>query len=340
MNDIYLKLNHLFSYGTKIVGIIGARGIGKTYGCKKYLLKQYFRCNKKFAILRDNERALDELVANNCSKFLKDVKDDPALSKFFRRIEKIYYANGILYFEKKEVGYFMACSTFYKLKGNSYNDVQNILYDEFIAEKVQVNRGNRALEFVNMIETIGRIRNDYRVLMTANALDIGDEILDLLGIKIKDFGYYVNRKKNVAVLYSESSPLFLQAKAKSIVGGLVTGSTFEDNIIHNKFDSNKVNILDKRPTGTFCLCILKTESGMRLSFRFKDGLLYCWFDNNENANSYKRFVVDFKLASVDYPLCPKSFTDAIKAYASQGKLYFDSERVYKEYQTLWKNTKK
>ena len=94
----------------------------------------------------------------------------------------------------------MSLSTFYKLKGNSFADIKTIVLDEFIGEEGEVIRGDRALQFVNTIETIGRLRKDFRVILLCNALNLGDPILNLFFTNVKEHGYYFNKQKG-AILY-------------------------------------------------------------------------------------------------------------------------------------------
>lgn len=325
----YVDMRKAFSFGCRINVFIGARGFGKTYGGKKYALKQNFRQNKRFVFLRDNELALQEITNNNCLNFLKDVKNDSALKKFFKGKE-ISFSSRLLTVGEKEIGYFYATSTYYNLKGNDFSDVDTIIYDEFIKEKGQAQRGNRALAFLNMVETIFRLKTDGRIILNANALDRGDEILDILGIKIdKGFGFYVNRDKDVCCYYCCNSQQFEEAKMKSLSGKLSAGTVYGENLNQNKFSSNDINIYDQRPKGTDLLAIFKDESGSRIRLAVgDDDKLYIYNDPNPRGNADIRFVNDIKLVDPDYSLAPPALVEAFKSAHGSKNALFESARVY------------
>lgn len=337
--NIYYKNNHLFSYGCKVMAIIGVRGMGKTYSTKKYILKEYFRRGKVFCWMRDNENSVKEICSNNGASFFKDISEDKSLNKYFIN-SKITVKDGTIRFNNKIMGYFFACSTFYKLKGNSYSDIDNIVYDEFIAEKTQAIRGNRALEFLNMIETIGRLRTDYKVILTANALDKGDEIINALGIKIQGFGYYVNRSKSVVVHYAEDNPLYLEKKLNSISGMLANNTEFSDNLLHNDFMSSKHIIYKIKPKNVNVICIFRNQDNARIRFCTNSQGVYCMIDNNESVYKDKRFVSDIKLVSVEYRLAPTTLINAIRNIIGSGELQYESDRVFNIAMSIFSNKKK
>lgn len=337
--SVYYSNCHLFSFGCKVLGIIGARGIGKTYSCKKYILKRFFNNGNVFAWLRDSENALDEVMGNDGLKFFKDIKKDNELKKYLDKA-KIVVKDGVCKINGKVCGYFMSCSTFYKLKGTDYSDVSTIVYDEFIGEKTQAVRGDRAYEFLNMVETIGRLRNDYKIILTANALDKGSSILDALGIVIKGFGYYVNRSKDVAIHYADNNPMYLQKKLASISGKLMNNTAFGDNLLYNDFSSNKVELYDKKPKGCKCLCIFRNQYNQRIKIDFKGGMFYISNDENELSNKAYRFVMSLDLVNVEYKLANKDLVEGIQNAIGQGMVKYQSDRVYNITMELFSKSKK
>lgn len=328
----YVDLRKAFSFGTNIVAFIGARGFGKTYGSKKYCLKRSFRNNLKFLFLRDNELALKEITDNDCLNYLKDIKKDDQLKKFFKG-KDISFKTRILEVDEKLLGYFYATSTYYNLKGNEFSDVDIIVFDEFIKEKGQAQRGNRAGAFLNMVETVLRLKTKAKIILTANALDRGDEILDILGVNInKGYGFYVNRDRppaTVCVYYCCNSASFEEAKLKSISGALASGTAYGGNLIKNEFASNDINLYDERPKGTDLIAIFRDENGSRIRIALGDNnKMYVYNDPNPKGNSDIRFVNDIKLVDPDYSLAPPALIDAMKrAHGSKAAL-FESARVY------------
>jgi Podovirus DNA encapsidation protein (Gp16). len=273
MKSIYYKYNHIFSYNTKIIAVVGARGIGKTYGAKRYVIKKFLHEGRKFIWLRDTEIACDELRANDGAKFFADVKQE-FNDKFCGSIK-----NDIITINGKHAGYLLPMSTYYNYKGNSYADIQTIVFDEFMAEKGQKRNGNRTLQFLNTIETIGRLRTDYRIILLANALDRGDEILNLFNIKIKDFGYYFNKQKSFVLHYADNNPDFNKARELSISGRLLKNTAYEENIASNKFADDDNQYFDKRPPKCKLFAILHNDYGS-VRLYLHNGTVYACRDFN------------------------------------------------------------
>ena len=82
--------------------------------------------------------------------------------------------------------------------------------------------------------------------MLANALDRGDDFLQFLGVKIKDYGIYVNREKDVCIHYCDDHPEFRKQRENSVIGKLIKGTEFEENLFNNKFSDDEKQFFDKK----------------------------------------------------------------------------------------------
>lgn len=294
--------------------IIGARGIGKTYGGKRYAIKKFLQEGKKFIWIRDTESALDELRENDGEKFFADIK------KEFKNLTGNIRGE-VITINEKHAGYLMPMSTYYNYKGNSYEEIKHIFFDEFIAERIQARRGSRAVQFANTIETVGRLRTDYKLFMFANSLRRGDEILNLLNIRIKGFGFYFNKKKGVVLHYADNNPEFNKAKSRSISGKLISGTPLDEVMSKNKFSDDENEYFTTMPPKSKLLAILHTElDAVRLYL--KNGVLYVRHDFNEKTNNNIRFVNDLELVTTRLKMASKELLDAVKrAYAHNDCLF-------------------
>ena len=261
---MYLDGRHVFSYnGYNIIILAGGRGIGKTYLAKKYVLKKYFYKGDKFIWIRATESMCDKLKDNNGRALFNDIIQN----KFFKFnwdgritgdnvIEICKHPDD----EKPQYEYagnLMALSTFYKLKGNSFADIKTIVLDEFIGEEGEVIRGDRALQFVNTIETIGRLRKDFRVILLCNALNLGDPILNLFFTNVKEHGYYFNKQKGAILYYIPDNEEFNEKRFDSISGKILKGTPYEDVIAHNKFLTYDSMYFNKLPKDSKYFCTLE-----------------------------------------------------------------------------------
>jgi len=317
------------SFGCKIIIWIGARRIGKTFSAKKEILKKCVKDeNFKFVWLRDNDEARKKLAQDNGAKFFSDCK-----KMNFQNLNGTISGETILGFGRT-IGYLMPSSTFQNYKGNDYEDIQVICYDEFISEKGKAQRGNRSWEIINSLFTVASIRKNVKILMLANALDRGDPFLNFLGVKIRGFGLYVNREKDVCLHYCDNHPEFNKARNESVLGRLIKGTEFEANLFHNKFADDENLFYDKRPAKTKLFCILETDEGSTRLYYDNDLVLYTVRDYNTDAYKSLRFVSNIDLVTTKRTLAPQNIYDSLKKRASSGLVKFDnaySKKIFSDF---------
>ena len=317
--------------------VIGARGVGKTFKAKSRAINWFYEKGEKFVWCRNTEAMIDSLKENEGSTFIADLKEKHFLKKINWNL-KISGDNTITFCEDdfikteetkdnpfyEHCGYLMPLSLFYKLKGRSYADIKNIFFDEFISEEGEVIRGNRVKQFLNTIETIGRLRTDYNIFMMSNALDKGDPILNLFfdGDKIKDYGYYFNEEKGAILLYSDNSPEFNEARALSISGRILKGTIYEDNIAHNKFKTFDSMYFTEKPKGLVFLLVLCTEL-YKMSLYCDDKLFYVTKYNNQTTKKF--YSRDNKSKLDKGKVLNRGFLNKLREAYSNNLIMFDGE---------------
>lgn len=331
--SIYLDNRHLMSYksgGYHIFIIIGGRGRGKTYSAKKYIFDKFFYKGQKFVWVKATEKMCDKLKELKGYKFCQDIVEnkeykfpftvtiDGDNSIFVNRTTKD--KDGKETTSSSHCGYLMPLSTFYSLKGNAFNDIDTIVVDEFIAEKNEVIRGDRAWQFLNTVETIGRLRTNYTIILLANALDASDPILNLFFNKIKDHGYYFNRAKDCVLWYMGDSESYSEKRAESIAGKLIKGTDYEQQIDNNKFITYDNLYFDKRGDSTF-LCRL--ESGVnRINLYLGDYIYVTLAKKNKVKNCFVRTIED--KTDVSTVISPR-FLDRLQLLYSNNSILFENE---------------
>lgn len=300
----YFDYRPVSSFGTKIKSVIGARRIGKTYGAKKFCTKFNIYKGKKFAWLRDNDEARKKLAADGGAKFFTDIAQD-----FNGLMGEISGEN--IDINGNRAGYLMPTSTFQNYKGSDYNEIECVVFDEFIPEHGKRTSATRAWEFINSVYTILSTRQNATMILLANALDRGDEILDLFDFRIKDYGIYINRKKDVALHYSDNSPEFIKAQETSIVGKLIKGTAFEENLFNNKFADDTQQFFDKRPPKCKILCVLHYDT-QSCRVYFCDGMLYVSSDFNKECLLNMRYVTQYNEVSTTRHLIPPGLKKSLQ----------------------------
>lgn len=325
-SDIHYSYQKIDSYGCHIETIIGARGIGKTFGAKKKCCKAAKYDGKHFAWIRDSESACDKIRANNGADFFKDLAHH--WRNDFFDLSKCYIKQDVIYLNGVYAGKLLALSTYYNNKGNVFDDIDIVVLDEFIPEKIQANRGSRARQFLNTIESIGRTRDDFKIILLANSLDLADDILDILDVKITDFGFYVNRDKDVVVHYAPNNPAFDSVHEKSLSGKLIKGTQFEDQIVKNKFDINEIEYFDKRPPKCNFMCILHNDYGCCRLYE-RNGFIYVDHDLDPNWRKDLRYVNEIRDVTPYRHLMPKNQLDNLRAYLEHNRVQYKNATLRK-----------
>ena len=253
---MYLDNRHLMSYGFPFNLIIGANGCGKTFASKKLIFKKAIYEGKKFIWLRTSEAMIEELRSNEGRGFFVD------LQPYFKKLEGKIKGDTI-YINNEYVGYLMSVSTFFNKKGRSFNDIDYIVYDEFIDELVQKRLKNKTLAFIKALESIVRLKKNVKIIMNANALDKGDEILQLFDFRIKDYGYYVNKKLGAILWYVQDDQAYHEAHKQSLGGRLMPSYVLE-----NRFAERDFAYFSALPSNAKYLMTLEGENGKMALYNY------------------------------------------------------------------------
>lgn len=316
----YFSGNPSFAYGTNVLVWMGARRCGKTFSALKYCIKNFIRKGYQFVWLRDNDNARLALSSNHGAKFFSDVKLMP---NYKDKVKGTIEGNTI-YINGKTAGYLMPSSTFQNFKGNAFNEVKIIVYDEFIPEISTRKMEGRDWQIVNMIYTIASTRNDIRLLMLSNSLDKSDSLLQFLQVNIKDYGIYVNREKSVTLHYCDNSKEFIQRRENSVMGKLIKGSYMEDNLFNNKFIGNDESLFYiKRPTRCKIVAILDNGvKAVRIYVSKEDQKFYVSADFNEDSYPDIRYVNNIALVNSKKMLLPKYKKEAFINALNEKRMLF------------------
>lgn len=337
IHDVFICLNRLYSFSwASIFGVIGARGYGKTYFIKRQCAKDFIFDNKKMVIIRDTVEACEKIAENKGIKFWGDVFQEKALQKHDYLIE-----GNTIKIDDKLAGEIMPLSTYYKYKGNYY-DAENIFFDEFIPEEVQAYRGNRARQFANTIETIARDRR-VRVHLSANALDLGNDILEALGIQIKNkqYGFYLNIEKHVVIYYAPDNKEFKERKRNSISGRITSGTFLDANMNNNEFEKGECDIFEKRkPCNLYGIYYNRENECLRLYVTNDGSEYYVCKDINANSYSYMRYVFETKQVTGNKKFAGKEIRDMLKNLLTSKRVKFESKYLFGVYCSIINNTLK
>lgn len=340
IKKVFYRLNTVLAFSWAwLIMLVGARRRGKTYSVKKWLLNGYIYKGLQFVIFRDTQAECDILCDNNGNEFWGDVLNEPKFANISLEI-----TNRTIYINKQIAGYVMPISAFRKLKGSQYEKVKRGLYDEFIREKGSRYNGNRTIQFLNSLMTVFSLKKDFKLIMTANALDKGDPFIHELGeFDIKDFGIYKNRQRGIILDYIPNSDDFTRYQQDSNIYKLVHGTRFENNLINNKFVDDEFDSMfydTRKPCDLYGIYYDRDGNAVRIWERKDGDGFYCGKDTNPNSANYMRFTFDVENASNRIGLAPTKEKKFLQELFANNLILFENKYILNIFKEIIKGGKK
>ena len=148
----WVNWDYILSQSASFISVVGARGVGKTYGVFKKLIAE----GKKFIYLRRLKSQLDQCGKLEGNPF-KKINDD------LSREIKPFSSGGIITFREIDktgniIAVGVALSVVANVRGIDFSDYDYIIFDEFIASAGERPIKNEFQAFLNFYETVNRNR--------------------------------------------------------------------------------------------------------------------------------------------------------------------------------------
>ena len=180
----YYSLKRILEKGAKYNIIFGERSNGKTYAVLYYALEHFFKTGKQIAIIRRwDEDFVGAQSAKTCfDSLMCNGKGENAIKQlskgFYSGVEyynKRYYLTR--YDEKEErdfrtdkvVALAFSINSAEHYKSASFPNVDIVLFDEFMTRKIYL--PNEFVDYMNLLSTIIRHRDDVTIFMCANTVN-------------------------------------------------------------------------------------------------------------------------------------------------------------------------
>lgn len=237
----YLDIDSIVKAGYPFTIIVGARGVGKTYGVLTWSVDH----RKKIILMRRTQSIIDLLKTEEFSPY-KSINEDQGREIRLKSINK--YSSGIYDDQNggELLGYTAALSTFTNIRGFDASDVDILYYDEFIPEKHDRPIKGEAEAFLNAYETVNRNRElkgmkPVQAVLTANANRADNPIFVYLGLvsimermKRQHKTIYRDDRRGILLINVEASPISEQ-KNQTALYRLTSGSDFQKMATENEF---------------------------------------------------------------------------------------------------------
>ena len=245
----YYDATHVLVNPYTFCFIFGGRGIGKTYS----LLRETVLNQIPHIYLRTRDSEIQMCMKREINPY-KSINID-----YERNVEIV--PNGgipIIVENEKQLGIACSLSTFGKLRGADYREIELIIYDEFGAPEQSQKLKNISDLFFNFYETVNRNREisgkpAVKMIMLSNAITMDTDILRDLGLvevletmKRRGQKVYRDNERSVYIeLIGETE--ISSAKRGTALYRLTNGTKFYDHAINNEFYQDSWYNVRKRP---------------------------------------------------------------------------------------------
>lgn len=291
----FLNARAILDLGLTFNFIIGARGVGKTYG----FLDVCQNDGRRFILMRRTQAQTDFINKEDFSPFKAICQDrhieikGESLGKYSARYVK----------DGETVCYTCALSTIANMRGFDASDVDLLIYDEFIPERHERPIKGEGAAFLNAFETINRNRElkgnkPVQVVCMANAFNIANPLfmeLGLVGIaekmKERKQELYINRERSILIAMPTSAKI-TNLKSKTALYKLTRGSQFEQMALKNDFIYNPTDNIKPQNLAEFKPLVTVGEITV---YKHKSKkLFYVCEHRSGNPPIYKTDEVDLK----------------------------------------------
>ena len=270
--SLYYNPNKLLSYNRILSFVIGARGIGKTYGLKKYSIKRFIKHGEQFIYLK---------------RYKTDIK---GIDQFFDTVaqdfpEHTFKVKGReLYIDDKLAGWVMPLSSWQSVKSREFPNVCTIIYDEFLLEKSskQSYMQDEPKALLNFMDTVIRNRDNARCICLSNAVSIVNPFFIYFNI-IPNLDKRYNAFKNVVVEIPDSID-FTDERKKTKFGQLISETDYGDFALGNEFINDSKVFIEKRTKNSrFQFSIIYGGMTMGVWVDVDEGVMYLSQDHDPST---------------------------------------------------------
>ena len=263
MADFY-DWHKTLSYDADVTMVIGARGVGKTFGLRRQCIRDFLKDESRFVEVVRFKTELSG-VADGYFNRLQDLPEfDGYLFKTDARYGWIAKIPPHADEDKKKpkpdwklMTYFIALSDAQKMKKRTFDKVRRIIFDESILESSDRYHNYLPNEFgilANLVDTVSRERADTdsirpRLYLLGNACDLSNPYFAAYGVGTDlKFGYRWYARKTFLPHYVEAGEYGREKLTGTVAGRMMRGTMAAKIAVSNEFVGTSDEFVAKKPT--------------------------------------------------------------------------------------------
>ena len=257
----YYNFDRLYSFAAFIMVVVGARGLGKTFGAKRKCITRALKTGEQFIYLRRHKTDMKKARAT----FFDDIASFYPDWDFRVMGDEAQAAPIATRDDKKRawqvIGHFAVLSVAQSIKSVSFERVTTIIFDEFIIERghVQYLQGE-VTTLLNFYNTVDRGQDKTRLLMLANSVTIMNPYFHEWNVSPSHGEWQLKNDGALIVNFAKSDAYEAEVLATRF-GKFIAGTEYAQYAAGNTFLDNNDNLLRKKPASASYLFTLETKGG-------------------------------------------------------------------------------
>lgn len=259
----YYDWERTLSYDADVTMVVGARGLGKTFGLRRQFIRDYKKDGSRFVevVRYKNELSgvsdgyfgrLEELDENQSYLFRTDTR----YAYIAEKPEDYDEADKKIKLNWHIIGYFIAMTDAQKHKKKTFKNVRRIVLDEAIIERADRYHNYLPNEFATLadiVDTVSRERADTkgirpRVYLLGNACDFGNPYFGNYGVTSDlTFGYRWFAGKTFLLHYVDADEYASEKLRGTVAGRMLAGSDAGKVSALNQFTGLSSDFVERKP---------------------------------------------------------------------------------------------
>lgn len=266
---MYYDYHDILSYNALINIIITQRGLGKSYGIKKYVIDKFLKKGEMFIYLRRYNNELQKIFQDDNNDFFQDIKSE-YISVNLKAKAKKFYCNDVI------------CGVAYRLteaqdlKSSTFDKYTTIIFDEYFIEKGRRHYlQQETMILLNVLDTVMRNRNNVRLFILGNAVEEIEysPIFSYFNLSLPEGKRFKLFKDNTIVVNYEMPDVENNPRKDTLLAKLVDGTTYGDYAMKNQIINKSDDFIAAMPA----------KSRFAFAFIFEGQTLGVWLNMKVGA---------------------------------------------------------
>lgn len=282
----WLDYGPILSYQRFFTILTGGRGIGKTYGIKKIIIKRFKEKGEQFVWIRRYKPEKAKATQGFFNKIKVEFPDDV-----------LEVRGDKFYINDKLAGVCVALSQNATNKGNDILDnCRTAVFDEYIIKTGSNGRylPQEMTTLFDLLETFFRLRSDARLFVLSNNISQFNPLYLYFGLDFRGHNFEKWVDDDVYAENLATPEELIEEKANTPIGRITKKydkNYYEYNVNNKVLQDKESFIAEKDSTAHQCMTLYLTDDDVVFIYRKRDKL-----------NGGYKFYVDDK-GQLDYVVC-------------------------------------